>query len=141
MLRYINLLGVLAVTISCTTHAEEKAKEVGYLLTKSQLQCLYAQVESLLSEPVDPAIILLSEESCKPSNSSLKSGGGERTDLPALKPSVNPTEAKPLKPEDVLVLNKAQLTCFKQQFATLLQQKKEAIPMTFPDKCATHETQ
>jgi hypothetical protein len=139
MLRYINL-GVLAVTISCATHAEDKAKEIGHLLTKNQLQCLYTQVESLLAEPVDPAIILLSEESCKPSNSSLKlSGGGEKTDLPELKLPVNPAAEKPLKPEEVLVLNKAQLTCFKQQFATLMKQEKQAIQVTFPDKCATQE--
>jgi len=142
MSRYINLvfLGFFAAMISFASYAEEKAKEVGYLLTKSQLQCLHAQVEGLLSEKVDPAIILLSEESCKPSSSSLKSGVGERTDLPGLKPSVNPTEAKPLKPEDVLVLNKAQLTCFNQQFATLMKQEKEAIQMTFPENCSTQET-
>ena len=58
MLPIINraLLFILTLLLPITNSI---ATEQTYLLTKAQLKCLYAQADSLLSEPVDPVIILL----------------------------------------------------------------------------------
>lgn len=114
------------------------AAEQTYLLTKDQLKCLYAQVDSLLSEPADPVVILLTTQ-CDLSDSSPLSSG-EKTELPLPNPTIGSAATATLKPEDVLVLSKKQLKCFQQQFNELIQQSKDAIQVSFSEHCSSENT-
>ena len=139
MLPIINraLLFILTLLLPITNSI---ATEQTYLLTKAQLKCLYAQVDSLLSEPVDPVVILLTTP-CDQSNSP-PLPSGEKTELPVLNPTIGSEATATLKPEDILMLSKAQLICFQQQFNQLMQQPSDAIQVTFQENCpsgTTHE--
>jgi hypothetical protein len=102
-----------------------------YQLSKTTLQCLYNQAESLLTEPGEPLLILLNQ--CNQTSTSLMSG--EKTGLAPIEPAV---DSKPtLKPEDVLVLTHMELQCFKQDFERYKQESTEPVTVIFRDTCPT----
>jgi len=111
------------------THAAEQS----HTLTPKQLKCLYAQIESLISEPADPVLVLLTLP-CESSEVPTLPAG-EKTEFPELDPEVVPDGSATLKPEDVLMLSKKQLICFQKQYNKLIQQDKDTIQVSFADSC------
>lgn len=119
----------LPVTGQCTDDPQ-----ASFLIAKEKLQCLYKQSESLLNEPGDPIMIVLNSQ-CAQAPAQLNIG--ERGTLPVLNPKVGPDAT--LKPEDVLMLTHAQLQCFKQGFARLMQQTNNPVQVRFTDNCSTED--
>lgn len=133
MLSYLNrtllYLFVLLLTITSSLAADQTT----YRLSKDKLKCLYAQIDSLLSEQADPLVVLLSTSCTQPNSSTLPRG--ERTELPFPNPTIDSKATDTLKPEDVLVLKKAQLLCFKQQFHQFMQQPEDFVNVAFNETC------
>jgi hypothetical protein len=133
MLFYLNqtLLYLFVFLLTMTTSLV--AEQTTYRLSKDKLKCLYAQIDSLLSEPADLLIVLLSTSCTQPNSSTLLRG--EKTELPFPNPTISSEATATLKPENVLVLKKAQLLCFKQQFSQFMQQPEDFINIAFNETC------
>jgi len=103
-------------------------------LTKERLHCLLEQVENLLEEGANPVVIPLSQI-CPQSSIQLPGIERERSDgLPTFKPRIdrkNPT----LKPEDMLIVTRSELKCFKSEFSKLEKFNKEPIQVRFTESC------
>lgn len=102
-----------------------------YLISKDKLKCLYEQTDSLLKEPMEPVIVILNNHCDQPR---AQLSNGEKSRLPLFNPQVDP-KAPTLKPEDVLMLSRAQLKCFKQAFDELMKQAQEPVSVRFTDTC------
>ena len=100
--------------------------------SKAEIQCLYDIVDTYLSEPVDPVIILLPNICAKPEIPS-GSGTGIKSNLPTLSLPVNP-ETPSLTEDDILIVSKEQLNCFKKNFEQLIDQSS-AIKTIFNAQC------
>ena len=64
------------------------AEERIYTLTTEQLKCIYEQVYSLISEPADPIVVLLTPSQCKPSETPALPNS-EKVEFPPLDPKVD----------------------------------------------------
>lgn len=125
----INLLLLSLCVLPFTAFADDNLKEIS--LTKNKLRCLYGQTESLLKEGSDPVIVVLTNNCHQASNNLVDE---EHIRLPNYDPKID--SLKPtLKLEDVLILTRLQLRCFKLEFDRLKNYTQEPVPVKFTESC------
>lgn len=113
--------------------SSEKHKE--YIIEREKLKCLYIQVGRLLKEGSDPVWILLTN---KCDQTPLSSISGEKTDLPK-PPSLKPDLEKPiLKPDDILLLSRKQLECFRDNYEKM-DKTNDPVTVSFLENCKEYK--
>lgn len=126
MLRFFSsLLGILIV-LPLVGYAQNSEHE--YHIEKQKLTCLYKRIDDLLKRQFDPVMVILERECA---DSQVDEGNSVRGGimLPILvSGTMSSTNAERIaNSEDVLMLTKEQLQCFKLRFNKLLKDNEHDL--------------